>query len=219
MDYENLPYEVAPMRVSDVDAVMTIERRAFPTPWTPDAYRYELRHNANAQYYVVRPRGKSRIVLSSGDGTWRSRLRRLLGLQTPKQSSVLGYVGFWLVAGEAHISTIAVAPELRQRGLGELLLLHAIEQVVAEDADFITLEVRVTNHAAQHLYEKYGFERTGRRKAYYSDNREDAWIMTVDELDSSSFRRLLRNNERALRERLVVLGRSPSPVGSRQHPE
>ncbi|MBS1253048.1 MAG: Ribosomal-protein-alanine acetyltransferase [Anaerolineales bacterium] len=203
MDYEDIPYKVAPMRLSDVDDVMAIERRAFPTPWASSAYRYELKHNANARYYVVGPRDTSRLSLNSEGRGWRLKLRRMLGLGEPAQSSVLGYIGFWLVAGEAHISTIAVAPHARRQGLGELLLVHIIQHALADDAELITLEVRVTNHAAQRLYEKYGFERTGRNKAYYSDNREDAWIMTADQLDGPAFRQRLRRNQRTLREKLA----------------
>ncbi|MFQ5858886.1 MAG: ribosomal protein S18-alanine N-acetyltransferase [Anaerolineae bacterium] len=200
--YEDIPYEVAPMRVSDISEVMAIERQSFPTPWSSSAYRYELTFNANAHYYVVRSRRAPRMAhITEADG-WRFRLRRLLRSAEPAAPPILGYVGFWLVAGEAHISTIAVHPDARRRGLGELLLVHVIETALANGADFVTLEVRVSNHSAQRLYEKYGFNRTGRRKGYYSDNREDAWIMTVDDLDNSKFQSLLEQNKRTLGDKL-----------------
>ena len=202
MDSESIPYEVAPMHVADIDGVMAIERRAFPTPWTSNAYRYELKHNANAHYYIVRPRSSSRASPNKGGRAWHHKLRQVFGLRKLTRPPVLGYVGFWHVASEAHISTIAVAPDLRRQGLGELLLVHVIEQALADDVEFITLEVRVSNQAAQQLYEKYGFERTDRRKAYYSDNREDAWIMTLDQLENLAFQQLFRKNKQALREKL-----------------
>ncbi|MFQ5595810.1 MAG: ribosomal protein S18-alanine N-acetyltransferase, partial [Anaerolineae bacterium] len=187
MNYEGIPYEVAPMRVSDISEVMAVERQSFPTPWAPSAYRYELLFNANAHYYVVRSRLRQSPSANAQTPGWRSRLRRLLGRAGPTSPPILGYVGFWLVAGEAHISTIAVHPKARRRGLGELLLVQVIESALAEDAEFVTLEVRVSNHSAQRLYEKYAFERVGRRKAYYTDNREDAWIMTVNRLDDPEY--------------------------------
>lgn len=215
MNYENIPYEVAPMRVSDIDDVMQIERQSFPTPWTPSAYRYELKHNRNAYYYVVRPANESLAVQDREDGSWRLRLRRLLSPTASQERSVLGYIGFWVVAGEAHISTIAIDPEARRQGLGELLLVHIVEKAMNEDADFITLEVRVSNRAAQHLYEKYGFERTDRRKNYYSDNREDAWIMTLESLDRPEFKALFHQNKRALVEKLSHV-KQPASEPSRQ---
>lgn len=201
--YEDIPYEVAPMRVSDIAEVMTIERQSFSTPWSSSAYHYELTQNANAYYFVVRKRRVWHPASEVAIGGWRFRLRQLLRSGKPTRSPILGYVGFWLVAGEAHISTIAVHPNARRLGLGQLLLVKVIETALANNAEFVTLEVRVSNHAAQRLYEKYGFERRGRRKGYYTDNREDAWIMTVSQLDSPEFQVLFERNKRALREKLM----------------
>lgn len=203
MDYEEIPYEVAPMRVSDISEVMAVERQSFPTPWAPSAYRYELLFNANAYYYVVRSRFTPPPAANAQPHGWRARLRRLLARPGPASPPILGYVGFWLVAGEAHISTIAVHPKARRRGLGELLLVQVIETALDEDAEFVTLEVRVSNHGAQRLYEKYGFERTGRQKGYYTDNREDAWIMTVDRLGEPEHYELFERNKRVLRAKLL----------------
>lgn len=215
MDYADIPYQVAPMRPSDISEVMAIERQSFPTPWTASAYRFELRFNANAHYFVVRSREAPPPPANARSGGWRSRLRRLLGAGRPAAPPVLGYVGFWLVAGEAHISTIAVHPAARRRGLGELLLVKVIDTALVENADFVTLEVRVSNHGAQRLYEKYGFERTGRRKGYYTDNREDAWIMTADRLDDPEFLALFERNKRALREKLLQAGQGGSKLHER----
>lgn len=203
MLYEDTPYQVAQMRIADIAEVMDIERQSFATPWTPAAYRYELRFNTNAYYYVVRPREVSPSTSSTPPNGWRFRVRRLLGTVKPATPPILGYVGFWLVVDQAHISTIAVRPKARRRGLGELLLVQVIETALAHNAEFITLEVRVSNYGAQRLYEKYGFERMGRRKGYYTDNREDAWIMTVDGLGRPEFRTLFEDNKRALHEKLL----------------
>jgi ribosomal-protein-alanine N-acetyltransferase len=200
----DLPYEISPMRVSDIAEIMEIERQSFSTPWTPDAYRYELRHNINAHYYVVRPRQPvpSDRVRDINNG-WRYKLRWLFRSKEPSERPILGYIGYWLVAGEAHISTIAVHPDTRRRGIGELLIVHAIEDALVYNAEFITLEVRVSNQAAQQLYEKYGFERTGRRRSYYSDTREDAWIMTIVNLADAGFRTSFERNRRTLHYKLL----------------
>ncbi len=200
MNYEALPYVVERMRASDIPEVMRIEYQSFSTPWTSSAYAYELRHNRNAHYFVVRAREQAEEGRARRGWGWR--MRHFLRTGRPRPS-VLGYGGFWFIAGEAHISTIAVDPRMRRRGLGELLLVRMIEEAMHLNAEFITLEVRVSNQAAQRLYEKYGFERVGRRRGYYSDNREDAWIMTTPDIRTPEYRALLERNRAALQERLL----------------
>jgi len=210
MELKDLPYVVEPMQVSDIPEVMRIEYRSFSTPWSASAYAYELRMNQRAHYFVVRSREP--IPEPSQQGGWRDSVRRLFfGRRAGRR--VLGYGGFWKVADEAHISTIAVHPRMRRRGLGELLMVRMIEEAIGLGAEFVTLEVRVSNIGAQRLYEKYGFERVGRRKEYYSDNREDAWIMTTPDIRTPEYRALLERNKRALREKLLRLtSSSTSPL-------
>ena len=112
---------------------------------------------------------------------------------------MVAYCGFWMAADEAHISTIAVDPRYRRQGIGQLLLMTAIEQAVELRASIVSLEVRVSNLTAQELYHKYGFRAVGLRARYYSDNREDAVIMTAPHIASAPYQRMLRN----LREELV----------------
>lgn len=115
---------------------------------------------------------------------------------------MVGYCGFWIAAQEAHISTIAVDPKYRERGIGQLLLITAIEKALKLDATLMSLEVRVTNLVAQNLYRKYGFKVVGRRPRYYSDNREDALIMTVDGIASASYQRIFQRRRKQLLRRL-----------------
>ena len=103
---------------------------------------------------------------------------------------VCGYVGFWVMADEAHITTIAVKEELQRKGIGELLMMTVINRAEKLHASVVTLEVRVSNTGAQQLYLKYGFKETGTRKGYYTDNREDAYIMTTDDITSSEYKNL-----------------------------
>jgi ribosomal-protein-alanine N-acetyltransferase len=111
-------------------------------------------------------------------------------------------VGFWLMAGEAHISTIAVKPDLRGRNIGELLLVAAIERAAELGAREVTLEVRASNLRAQELYLKYWFLKAGLRKAYYTDNNEDAIIMTTPPITSAEYQQKFQRLKEALLMRL-----------------
>ena len=103
---------------------------------------------------------------------------------------------------EAHISTIAIHPAWRGHGLGEYMLLAMLAEAEALKAAMVTLEVRVTNDRAQELYRKYHFEVVGRRRGYYSDNGEDALLMTTPSLNSAAYDRALAALADALHERL-----------------
>jgi ribosomal-protein-alanine N-acetyltransferase len=186
-----LPYVVQPMRWEDVPAVMVIERESFPLPWSSYTYRHELTENKNSHYIVIR----SRIPGLNGQSWWRRMLR-------PTSSPLVGYGGFWLIADEAHISTLAVAQKWRGLGIGELLLTAMIEQALGMKAIMVTLEVRVTNTVAQNLYRKYGFVITGTRLRYYRDNDEDAHIMTVEDVASAEYQRKFTRLQEALWVRL-----------------
>jgi len=105
---------------------------------------------------------------------------------------IAGYVGLWFMVDEAHIISIAVRDASRRLGLGELLLMGAVELAMARRAQLITLEARITNFPAHALYEKYGFQRTGTRKRYYADNQEDAVIMSAESILSSSYHELFQ---------------------------
>ena len=189
----HFPYVVTPMRWADVDQVMAIEREAFPLPWPERAYRYELFENENSHYVVLR---RAAAGASSG-WHWLQRL-----WQRDHHVPILGYGGLWMVVGEAHISTLAVAAAWRRRGLGELLLWSMLQQAAGLNAFEATLEVRVSNQSAQNLYHKYGFEKVGRRRRYYQDNGEDAWIMTVTHFNDAAYLTRLDHLGQALQRRL-----------------
>jgi ribosomal-protein-alanine N-acetyltransferase len=103
---------------------------------------------------------------------------------------------------EAHISTIASHPDWRGKGVGELLLLGMIENSIEIGAHVVTLEVRVSNATAQSLYRKYGFLIAGTRKGYYSDNGEDAYIMTTPSIRTEEYAAKLDALRSALVKRL-----------------
>jgi len=157
------------MMVDDIPQVMEVDRFSFPLPWSASSYRRELLENKRAHFFVA----------VDGDGR-RSGWRAWFG--GGPERKVIGFVGYWSVLDEAHISTIAVRPEYRGRGIGEALLVGALAHAQKAGAVEASLEVRVSNAAAQNLYRKYGFEEVGRRKNYYRDNDEDAILMTAKPL-------------------------------------
>lgn len=199
IDYNGFGVKIEPMQVQDIGDVLHIERVSFSAPWTARAYEYELRYNDMAHYYVARinpDRFKNTRNNGRGITDWCKRL--IGGSNGPSPEIVVGYVGFWLMAGEAHISTIAVKPEYRGHSFGELLLATAIQEAQRSGAHVATLEVRVSNTGAQELYLKYGFEKVGMRKAYYSDNNEDAFIMTTPTLGSAAYQQKFQRLQHAL---------------------
>ena len=148
-----LKLRIGPMTLDDLPAVHDIERASFSTPWPDDAYRAEITTNRLATYLVAR-----------------------------SDETLVGFAGIWLMVDEAHITTFAVHPDWRRRGIGERLLLTLLDVSLARHAREATLEVRLSNVAARRLYEKYGFRPVGLRPRYYSDNGEDALIMTTEPL-------------------------------------
>lgn len=199
IDFAPLLYRVEPMRPKDIAAVMEIERVAFSAPWSERAFSYELQFNEMAHYYVARPQ-------SMGAQTYAPTFPRQPLWQRFRHPDedvpLVGYGGFWEMADEAHISTIAVASEWRRRGIGELLLVAMIDAAAEIGAQTVTLEVRVSNLGAQALYRKYGFEVAGERKRYYNDNGEDAYIMTTPRITSTLFDHRFQELKTALFKRL-----------------
>lgn len=209
------------MTQADVPDVSRVERRCFPNPWPSSAYRRELQNPAQNVYVVLRTVHGNHSVTSNGAGAGdadiaanassRALPRRSLfpiGLgrrQEPNGHdpvSLIGFAGMWLAFDEAHITTIGIEPVHRGHGLGELLLLAMVDVAVGRGARWLTLEVRVSNVAAQALYRKYGFSVRGSRKRYYSDNNEDALIMWSPALDDPEFRAVIETRRDALQRRL-----------------
>ncbi len=189
---DRLPYVVEPMTLADLDQVMEIERAAFPAPWSARAYRFEITENEHSTMVVVRPTPRFDGRLAD----WLRSVKRL------RPGPVLGYGGFWLLVDDAHIATIATHPQWRHRGLGELLLLSLLERGVKLGARRATLEVRVSNRVAQSLYLKYGFEIISRRRRYYSDSGEDAFIMATPPFETPEFQTNLDHRRSRLLGRL-----------------
>ena len=216
-------YVVERMTMGDIPRVVEIERLAYTTPWPPSAYRKELEENQHAYYVVLRDTYYVKHpALDIDPGTPPAPLRRPFPLsllpsrlsshQNPQLASIVGFAGMWLMLDEAHITTIAIHPEYRSRGLGELELNSLIGIAYEIHAQRVTLEVRVSNTVAQNLYRKYGFVVVGTRRRYYSDNNEDAYIMTTDNITTSSYRDFYLRLRELLTERLAEDEQTASPV-------
>jgi len=129
-------------------------------------------------------------------------VRRLLGSQAADTAErVLGTIGVWFMMGEGHVVTIAVDPEYRRLGIGELLLIAGLEAALEAQQETVTLEYRISNLAARAMYEKYGFTQVGVRARYYTDSQEDAVLMTTPPLRSPEYRKLLAQRIAEQRER------------------
>ena len=207
-------YVIERMTMSDVPRVIEIDRLAYPSTWPPSAYRKELQDNRWAHYIVLRDKqiiGERAVAQQlEPEKPRRSRLfplslllnRPAVTTSSPDLASIIGFAGLWLMVDEAHITTIAMHPDFRQRGLGEFLLVSLIDTAYEIGARWVTLEVRVSNSVAQSLYRKYGFHQAGVRHRYYSDNQEDALIMWTDEINSPAYKQKFQELKSALQEKL-----------------
>lgn len=226
------------MRLSDIPEVEAIERVSFPSPWSRRAYEYDLTRNPLARYIVVREEREGAEAPKEAvepaamepprplHGGLLQRLKQLMGWGSTPQAQVaaavaprgpvVGFAGMWLAVGEGHIVTIAVKPDYRRRGLGELLLVSLIDLACQARVSSLYLEVRVSNTAAKRLYEKYGFMVNRLRKGYYSDTGEDAWEMTLEGIATASYQARLQRLKEALERKLAATetaARAPSLSG------
>jgi len=190
-----MEFILRPMEPGDVPQVAAIDRVSFPTPWPPSAFRSELK-KSSATYLVLLK--SDRDEPASDQTEWSLWFRRFSGLSGATR--IVGYVGFRVQSGQGHITTIALHPEWRARGLGEFLLLVALSRMASSGVERVTLEMRPSNDVAYQLYRKYGFEVVEYRRGYYRDG-EDAWLMAL-ELGEETYWRHLEKWREAARGRL-----------------
>ncbi len=208
-----MAYLIRPMEKGYLRQVNEIDREAFPSQWPPPNYRQELQ-NRLAHYLVAIDDSRTTELAaaepakkSSGPGAWlMARLKRGRPREdvTPAESRqfIVGFSGIWLMVDEAHITNIAVAQAYRRKGIGELLLIATIDMARELKASTMTLEVRVSNVPAQNLYSKYGFVNMGTRHGYYLDNKEDAIIMTTEDINAAAFQERIRQLRESLSKKI-----------------
>ena len=157
------------MRRRHLPAVLRIEKQVYPRPWTMGLYLGELSLGATRLYVVARHGNR-----------------------------LVGYAGFMMSLDECHITTVAVDPTLQRAKIGTRLLLVLASRAVARGAASLTLEVRVTNKAAQELYRRFGFAPAGVRKGYYAEVNEDALVMWAHDINEAGFSQRLATIEAGL---------------------
>ncbi len=200
-----IPVFLRLLQREDITEVVEIEKEAFSPMWASSPFKRDL-NNKRACYLVACIDADNAVGFpapepaeNAGDQSWLSRLAGRLGLggSAPEPPladdfAIAGYVSVWYQGDEAHITEIAVRETLRGNGIGELLLIGSLRAAVEYGSHVMTLEARVSNFIAQRLYEKYSFKSVGIRKGYYSDNREDAVIMTTTPIGTEEYGRMFR---------------------------
>ena len=194
------------LQKDDIAEVVEIEKEAFSSTWVSSPFRRDL-NNKRACYLVacLHPADDAPQFEPGEDEdneaqqSWLSKLAGRLGFGAANvdplpenDPSIAGYVSVWYQGDEAHITEIAVRETLRGNGIGELLLIGSLRAARDYGSRVMTLEARVSNFIAQRLYEKYSFKSVGIRKGYYSDNREDAVIMTTTPIGTEDYSRMFR---------------------------
>jgi len=217
-------YSVRPMNTDDISQVSAIDREAFPTEWPPPSFKREL-SSSMVRYLVAQDEsrriGSDAKTSAPKSSMWESlvaRMRHVLGRNdgaadvTTAQDVpfIVGYASIWMMVDESHLTSIAVSKSHQHQGIGELLLIAVIKLSLQMKAQVVTLEVRASNSSAQTLYAKYGFKNVGIRRRYYTDNSEDAVIMTADRINSPTYQAKLREMEAKCMERHKALAQTGS---------
>lgn len=182
-----LALTVSPMRRRHLPEVLAIETQVYPKPWSSRLFEDEL-DRSGRRYLVAR-----------------------LG------ATVVGYAGVLMIADDGHVATIAVDPAWQRHGIARSLLAELVREAMVLGANQLTLEVRVSNRGAQELYRSFGFAPGGARKAYYSDNNEDALVMWAHGLRSADYEDRLEAADLQARWPVIRQGFA-EPTADQLHP-
>ena len=139
--------KIEKLKTSHIEKILEIEKLCFSDPWSKTMLEDELKNPLS--YYIV-------LI---------------------KDDDIIGYADFWDIVGDAQIMNVAISKKYQGKGYSNILMNKMIEEAIKRNLDTMSLEVRVSNEKAINLYEKYDFEIQGKRKNYYQDNKEDAYIM------------------------------------------
>jgi ribosomal-protein-alanine N-acetyltransferase len=172
---EPLEVHISPMRRRHLRSVLRIESQVYPTPWTHGLFVSELALRSSRAYVIARV-GRD----------------------------VIGYAGLMMSMADGHVTTIAVDPQWQRRQVGMRLLGALAREAIARGATALTLEVRLSHHGAQQLYQRFGFTAVGVRKGYYADTGEDALIMWAYDVDQPGYAALLDRLDRSVPGTTVI---------------
>jgi ribosomal-protein-alanine N-acetyltransferase len=159
---EVFPLEITPMRRRHLPAVLRIEGKVYPRPWSAGLFLSELAQKNSRAYFVARNQGR-----------------------------VVGYAGVMILGDEGHVTNIAVDPGYHRHKIGTRLLIALVDASRDRRVRSMTLEVRRANLGAQEMYKKFGFETVGVRRGYYVETGEDAYIMWAEGIWSPAYERRL----------------------------
>ncbi|MGB7439813.1 MAG: ribosomal protein S18-alanine N-acetyltransferase [Coleofasciculaceae cyanobacterium] len=198
--------EIKPLTTEQLSAALELDRLCFGGLWTLSGYERELA-SPNSQLLVLEP-CQDKYFSYSLPKTWAEKPNRGFLDQEPisPSSFLLGLGCYWSILEEAHITIIAVHPNYRRQGLGQLLLYSLLEDARNRKLEMATLEVKPSNQAALSLYQKFGFTTAGRRRRYYQDTGEDALILWRSGLQSQEFEEILANYSHLLLSQLNFWG-------------
>lgn len=149
--------ELSPLQSQDVPVLRDLEKECFGVHWTPTNFFSEL-ENPRCYYTVARVDG-----------------------------AIRGYLGYWQILEEAHITSVGVTSAFRKQKLAQRMMCHMLDECRDKNVNWITLEVKASNVAAQKLYEKFGFKVMGRRKNYYQVDKQDALVMWTEDISTPEY--------------------------------
>lgn len=203
---------IRPMKQKDIAQVAEIDREAFPSSWSSFSYMSYTQEMGNplAHYIVASAQEGARTKVGGNNSKGRfSQFKEFISHKTSPgkeeyaadEDYIVGFAGLRVVLGEAHLISIATRDSYRSQGIGEMLLISVIELATKLNASIITLEARISNKVAQALYKKYRFREVGIRRAYYSDDGEDAVLMEANAITVASFQSNLQQLKQAHRDK------------------
>ncbi|NES99353.1 MAG: ribosomal protein S18-alanine N-acetyltransferase [Sphaerospermopsis sp. SIO1G2] len=166
--------KIKSLSLEDLNSLIELDQVCFDGLWTADGYIREL-ESPNSYF---------------------------LGIFPPCSHELLGMGCFWSILEEAHITILAVHPQYQNQGLGQALLYSVLKTASEVGLERATLEVRVSNHCAISLYQKFGFQTAGKRPRYYTDNDEDALILWLSNLQHPQFNETLQVWDEMVTKRL-----------------
>lgn len=157
-----LPVQVVAMRRRHMRGVLRIEQQVYPRAWSMSLFLSELALRSTRAYFVAR-----------------------VGRE------VVGYAGLMMALEDGHVTTVAVDPRWQRHGIAKRLMVAVCREAIERGAEALTLEVRLSNHAAQDLYRRFGFRPVGVRKGYYQETGEDALVMWAHDVRGEEYGALL----------------------------
>ena len=173
--------ELKPLTSNDVAEVVALDEICLGGLWKAEAYLREIDSD------------KSTLITL-----------RLAEPESSNRSKIIGMGCLWSIVDEAHITLLAIHPDYRRQGLGQLLLLELLKDAISRNLAWATLEVNENNSTAVNLYKKYGFQIAGKRKNYYQPAGDDALVLWLKNIQRDELKTKLAIWQRQLRDRLSI---------------